>query len=230
MKQLFRHFRHLFYPQLCSGCGSDLVISPQVLCHRCHHQLPFTTFESVPDNPVERVFWGRAPLQSAASLLYFTPDSLVQHLLHRLKYHSDTALGLQLGRLMGYALQASGRFATADLLVPLPLFAAREQQRGYNQSAVLCKGIAEVLQLPVCTGAVVRQRATQSQTRKGRTERWQNVATVFALQNPAALQQKNIILVDDVVTTGATLEACANTLLQAPGLSLSVSTLAYASR
>jgi ComF family protein len=129
--------------------------------------------------------------------------------------------------LMGYALRDSARFSGVEILMPLPLFAAKERQRGFNQATILCRGMAEVLQAPVVPEALTRSRYTESQTRKGRTARWQNVETVFELRRPDLLRQKHILLVDDVITTGATLEACALALLQAEGVQLSVSTLAY---
>ena len=183
----------------------------------------------MPGNPVEKTFWGRLPLQAATAHYYFTKQSLVQHILHQLKYKGNRELGWQLGRIMGIQLLQSGRFQ-ADALVPLPLFPDRERKRGYNQSALLCEGIAEILRIPVWQDAVIRPLYTSTQTRKGRMERWKNMEGKFLLADAQRLRQHKILLVDDVITTGATLEACGAVILQAEGVELSVAALCYAVR
>ena len=158
------------------------------------------------------MFWGRLPLQSAGATYYFTKESLVQHLMHQLKYKGNKELGIQLGMLMGDALKKSGRFP-ADALIPLPLFPAKEKRRGYNQATVLCEGISATMHIPVWDQVVKRPEHTETQTKKGRVERWKNMEGKFIVQDPALLQNKRLLLVDDVVTTGATLEACGTELL-----------------
>jgi ComF family protein len=189
--------------------------------------LPLTNFHFHANNPVEKHFWGRLPVTGATSLCHFTTGSLIQHLLHQLKYKGNKDAGYFLGRMMGKALNESGRFSNIDALVPLPLYTARQRKRGYNQSAVLCNGIAGLMQLPVITDAVIRLAATETQTRKTRIERWRNMEGKFEVIKPAAIAGKHVLLVDDVVTTGATLEACGHALLKAEGVKLSIATLAY---
>ena len=159
---------HLFYPHTCAGCGSDQLDESQRVCFPCETSLPFTQFEAYPDNPVEKIFWGRLPLQAAFSLLYFTQHSRVQKILHEFKYRGDQRLGRWLGRKMGQSLQAASRFFPLAGLIPLPLHKKREQQRGFNQALLLCEGIAEETALPVYTDLVLRTSSTATQTRRSR--------------------------------------------------------------
>ncbi len=227
LKTIWNDFSHLFFPHVCAGCSTDNLGLQSPLCIQCMNQLPLTNFHFHANNPVEKHFWGRIPVTSATSLCHFTTGSLIQHLLHQLKYKGNKETGDFLGRIMGNALNGSERFRHIDALIPLPLFAERLKKRGYNQSAVLCNGIADIMQIPVNTSAVMRLSATETQTRKTRIERWQNMEGKFELINPAAIAGKHVLLVDDVVTTGATLEACGHELLKADGVKLSIATLAY---
>jgi len=220
---------HLFFPHVCEGCGSDKVSKGSFLCLRCLHRLPFTHFEKFPGNPVEKRFYGRLPLLHASAQYYFTKASLVSHLVHQLKYKGNKALGLQLGKGMGDAIRLAGRF-DADLIVPLPLFEKRQRKRGYNQSMLLCEGMSEVLRLPLDELCIARPMHTSTQTNKGRMERWQNMEGRFVLKDPELIAGKHILLVDDVITTGATLEACGAEILKAPGSSLSIACLCQAFR
>lgn len=220
---------HLFFPHVCNGCGNDVLGKDSVLCMRCMEALPETNFESHQDNPVEKLFWGRLPLVSASGQFYFTKESLVQRLMHLFKYKRNRELGLQLGKMMGEQLQRSQRFH-ADALIPLPLFPAKEKRRGYNQAMVLCEGISEAMGIPILDKVVMRPQHTDTQTKKGRIERWTNMEGKFVLNDPGAINGKHILLVDDVVTTGATLEACGAELLKAGDVRLSIVTLCAASR
>jgi ComF family protein len=218
-------------PQTCPGCGDLLPARKHhALCWRCLKSLPLTGFEKHDDNPVARMFYGRMPLQQASALLFFNAGTLTQQLVHQIKYKGHQDLGHYMGSLMAQSLLKTPWASTVDVLVPLPLNAKKLRRRGYNQSLLLAEGIAEVLQKPIENVAVVRTAYTQSQTRKTRLQRWTNVAEVFDLKAPERLQNRHVLLVDDVVTTGATLEACGQTLLQVPGLTLSVHCLAVASR
>jgi ComF family protein len=230
LKKILHSGIHMFYPHTCHGCGSDLLSSKELLCGKCIFNLPNTFFADSENNPVEKIFTGRLITKAAYSHLYFNKGTLVQQLIHQLKYKGNKEIGIYLGRLMGNALLNNKRFGKMDCLVPLPLFAAKEHKRGYNQAAILCNGMAEVLNIPVSTGNVVRRRFTQTQTRKQRTERWENVADSFVINDPAALEGKHLLLVDDVVTTGATLDACGNVMLLVPGTTLSIATLACAGK
>ena len=222
-------FLHLLFPRICDGCGSDILAKESVLCMRCMEAMPETNFELHPDNPVEKKFWGRLSVQQATAQYYFTRESLMQHLMHQFKYKRNKDLGKQLGRMMGESIKKSGRF-TIDALVPLPLFPAKEKRRGYNQATILCEGMAESLQVPVLKDVVIRSQHTDTQTKKGRIERWQNMEGKFILDKPELISNKNVLLVDDVITTGATLEACGAELLKAENVKLSIAALCYAAK
>ena len=220
---------HLAFPHVCEGCGTDTLPQDHYLCVHCLEALPKTAYPLHADNPVEQLFWGRLPVHQAAAHFYFTRESTVQHLVHQFKYFGHKELGLYLGRLMGYELQAAGRFGDIEAIIPLPLHTSRERRRGFNQALVLCRGIAEVLQRPVLEDVVIRTERTESQTKKSRIERWQNMQGKFQLRDANRIKDKHILLIDDVVTTGATLEACGQALLQAPGTRLSIATLCTSS-
>lgn len=227
---LARSLLHLFFPHCCAGCGNDVLDHEQLLCLACISRLPVTNSHLYTGNPVENIFRGRLPLVSATSYCYFTKDSLLQHLLHQFKYKDHKEIGHWFGRRIGESLFASAHSILPNALIPIPLFAARERRRGYNQASIVCEGISEVTGIPVWKDIVVRTSLTETQTRKNRIERWQNIEGRFALQYPAIIRGKHLLLVDDVVTTGATLEACGRTLLAAGNVQLSIATLAVATR
>lgn len=222
-------FLHLLFPHVCTGCGNDILSDESELCMRCMSAMPETNFEIHPNNPVEKLFWGRLQLSGATAQYYFTKESLMQHLMHQFKYKRNKELGLQLGRIMGEQIKRSGRF-DAEALIPLPLFPGKEKRRGYNQATILCKGMAEMMKIPILENVITRPQHTETQTKKGRIERWKNMEGKFILSNPDAIQNKHVLLVDDVVTTGATLEACGNEILNAGNVRLSVATLCVSSR
>ena len=230
LKEIKESLLHVVFPHVCDGCGSDLLNIESNLCIRCLASLPETNFEIHPNNPVEKDFWGRLPIISGSAHLYFTKESLVQHLMHQLKYRGNKELGVQLGRIMGNALKASNRFNDIDALIPLPLFPSKEKKRGYNQAKVLCDGIAEIMNLSVLSNVIIRTQHTETQTKKGRIERWKNIEGKFKLIDSSAIQNKHLLLIDDVVTTGATLEACGNELLSVNDVKLSLATFCIASR
>jgi ComF family protein len=230
LKRFFADAIHLFYPHFCLGCGSDLLNEKDLLCLRCNVTLPHTKFETLAGNPVEKIFWGRFDLKAAHSEFYFSKGQVIQQLIHQLKYKGNREAGLYLGRMMGNHLINSGRFGTIDQLVPLPMFPAKEFRRGYNQATIICNGLSEAMNVPVHLNNVIRRYATETQTKKHRTERWENVAESFMVTDPAALAGKHILLVDDVLTTGATMEACCQAMSTIPEISISLATLAIASK
>jgi ComF family protein len=179
------------------------------------------------NNPVEKKFWGRIAVTSAMSEFYFSKGSIVQNLIHEFKYKGNKIVGHYLGNLIGKSLLNSNRFHI-DGIIPIPLFEKKEKKRGFNQAEILCKGISEIMNVPIIKKNVIRTVPTKTQTRKGRLERWQNVEKTFSVSDTRNLQGKHILLVDDVITTGATLEACASEILKIENVRISIATLAMA--
>lgn len=221
------HLLQLFFPHNCEGCGTDVLNNMHLLCARCLHSLPATGFFDNAHNPIEKLFYGRIPVSQAGAAYYFTKQSLLQHLLIQLKYKHNKEAGYFLGRMMGNFLLQSGRFNDVNAIVPLPLHEKKEFQRGYNQAAILCRGIQETWHKPVLWNAVSRNRFTETQTHKTRSGRWQNMQGVFEVANTETLTAKHILLVDDVITTGATLEACGGAILQIKDTRLSIAAAAF---
>jgi len=220
-------FIHLFFPHVCTGCGSDILDSNHQLCLRCMSELPATNFFSQTGNPVEKKFYGRLPIENAGAGFFFTKDSLIQRLVYELKYKGNKDIGFYLGQLLAKFLSDNIRFDEIDILVPLPLNEKRQKKRGYNQATMLCNGIASVWKRPVMEKAVRRNINTETQTHKGRITRWENMEGVFTVSEPTLIKDKHVLLVDDVITTGASLEACGSEILKVSGTSLSIATLAY---
>jgi ComF family protein len=220
---------HLAFPHRCEGCGTDILSTDHFLCLHCLSSLPDTNFHMYASNPIEKLFWGRLPVTHATAQYYFTKESMMQELMHQFKYRRAKELGAYLGGLMGNALADSNRFSLVDVLVPLPLYKDKERKRGYNQATILCEGIATALGKPVLKDAVLRLSHTESQTTKNRIERWQNMEGRFEVADAKGLEGKHVLLVDDVVTTGATLEACGRAILEVPNVQLSLATLCYSS-
>lgn len=220
---------HLLFPHICAGCGTDNLSNKNILCLHCMASLPETHFEYFPGNPIEKKFNGRIHVHAATAQYFFSRESVLQRLVHKFKYDGNKEIGFQLGRLMGSSLKKSGRFSV-NALIPLPLFAAREKKRGYNQSLILCEGIAEEFQLPILQHIITRPDHTETQTHKGRIERWKNIEGKFSLIDPSSISGKHLLLVDDVVTTGATLESCGAELLKARDINLSIACLCYADK
>ena len=228
-KEIKESLFHLLFPNICPGCGNDMIAGNTALCLKCVSAMPETNFERHPNNPIEKKFWGRIPLVAATAQYYFTRESLLQQLMHQFKYRGNKNLGFQLGKMMGHSVKQSGRFRI-DALIPLPLFESKEKRRGFNQSTILCEGMADELRIPILKNAIIRSTHTDTQTKKSRIDRWLNMEGRFVLNDHSAITGKHLLLVDDVVTTGATLEACGTELLTATDTCLSIATLCYAAR
>ncbi len=222
----FRDFTVIMYPQLCAACGNVLLRQERVLCLRCMTELPRTGFHNDPENPVAQMFWGRVPVEHATAFMYFYGDSRYRQILYELKYRGRYHTGIEMGKMFGQELKSTP-FGKVDLVHPVPLHRRKKRKRGYNQSALLARGISEAMGKPVAENLIRRVVYTGSQTSRSRYERWENVEKIFAAKDPDKLKGKHILLVDDVITTGSTLEACASALLALEGVSVSVAALAY---
>lgn len=223
----YHDFIGLLYPSICITCGNNLFRNEKIICTRCRYKLPITNFHLLKENPVSRALWGRVPLESAAAYLYFKKSGVAQVLMHELKYRGNKEMGIFLGELYGYELNTSRLFETIDCIVPVPLHKKKLKKRGYNQSEMIAIGLSRTFGKAVIAGNLYRKVHSSTQTRKTKYERWLNVDKIFGLRSPSDFENKHILLVDDVITTGATLEACAQVLLKLPKTRISIATIAF---
>jgi competence protein ComFC len=224
----FRDFSRLFFPDNCAACGNILVTNEETICTSCLYHIPKTNYHTRPDNPVSEVFWGRTRIEKATSFFFFHKSTHYQHIIHNLKYRGNKDVGILMGRYFATDLKDNDFHSDIDMIVPVPLHPKKLRLRGYNQSEMIARGIADVWKIELNPQSLKRTTFTETQTRKSRIDRWLNVESVFEVADPETIKGKHILLVDDVLTTGATLEACANALLKVDGVKVSVATLAYA--
>lgn len=225
---LITDFLNLLYPDLCVVCGENLLKNEHHFCLTCLHNIPKTDFHLIADNTIEKRFWGKVPVERCTAFFFFQKGSPFQKLLHHLKYRNNKEIGLVLGKYAAVDLLNSTDFASVDVIVPVPLHPKKFRKRGYNQSEWIGKGLSEILEKPQDTKSLVRVRENTTQTRKSVFERYENTEGIFELTDTEALTGKHVLLVDDVLTTGSTLEACIQTLLKTEGIKVSVFTLAVA--
>ncbi len=225
---LFTSLLQLFFPHICEGCQRHLAHTETILCLRCMRRLPATGYQRYANNQVAQAFWGRVSIRNAMAGYYYTQAAMLQRLIHRFKYHQRKDIALFFGRQLGHMLLESEWLHEVEAIVPVPLNKLKEKRRGYNQAALLATGIAAIVQKPVLERALDREYQAGSQTRRGRSSRWENVAGAFTVKDTACLQNRHILLIDDVITTGATTEACSQALLAA-GATVSICSLAFTS-
>lgn len=230
MKRWWYDFIGLLFPRICACCEHNLWTGETIICTSCLFKLPRTQYHREVDNPVEQIFWGRVQVQHAASFLFFNKGNRVQQLIHQLKYNGRKDIGIHLGKLYGTELMSEPRWKQASGIIPVPLHPRKKAKRGFNQSEEISRGISEVLDIPVITNHLIRRSATTTQTRKNRFQRWKNVEHIFAIRHPEKLENKTVILVDDIITTGATIEACMQTLHRVKGIKVLVLTLGFTAR
>lgn len=221
-------FFNLFLPRVCLVCGKPISTSEKYICISCDYEMPRTNFYKFKDNPVSQVFWGRVMVESATSLFFYNKDSNYSKLLYDLKYSGMKDLARFLGIRLGREIECSDLFKDVDVIMPVPLHSRKKRIRGYNQSEWIVKGITEVFPRTVDTTSLNRTSFTSTQTKKSKEDRWKNVEGKFAVLDKESLKNKHILLVDDVLTTGSTIEACAYVLLAVEGVKVSVATLAKA--
>ncbi|TFG40561.1 MAG: ComF family protein [Bacteroidia bacterium] len=225
---LWDDFISLLFPRLCYACGNHLLRNETLICTECYVIIPRTNYHKEETNPVAQLFWGRCQIEKAAAFSFYNKGSRIQNLIHSLKYKGIKEIGFELGRIYALSLKSSGFITDIDLIIPVPLHPVKKRIRGFNQSDLISTGIAEVTGLPVDTGSLTRSAMSASQTRRSRYDRWTNVEGIFHVTEPARITGQHILLVDDVVTTGSTIESCANELLKVKGVRVSVLAIAFA--
>jgi len=219
-------FIGLFYPRCCMECGRHLFRESKPLCHVCLAELPLCGFSARAGNRVEELFYGRVRLEAATSYLYFKKYGIVQRLSHQLKYKGRQDIGRWAGEVLGEEMLRSERFLSIDLVMPVPLHSKKLRKRGYNQVTRFGQGLADQLNVPFKEDILTRCYAGRSLTAKNRIERNETMKDAFSLACPGRIRDKHILLVDDIITSGATLEACARMVLNVPGTRVSLATMA----
>ena len=218
----------LISPRLCVVCGNRLAVTEETLCSKCYLHLPRTDFgHDLYENVMAKLFWGQMAIEKATALFYYEPHAETAQILYEMKYKNHPEIGVVMGRMMAKELMRSGLFEGIDAIVPVPLARKRERQRGYNQSLELARGVSEVTGLPIANKVVRRTKFVGSQTQRGRWERNENVEDVFELVDSDSISWKHLLLIDDVVTTGATIIACAQEMRKASNVKFSVLALGY---
>ena len=223
---LLSDFIALIFPKICAACGNSLWKHEEIICTFCDFHLPKTDFHLEQDNPVSRTFWGRAGIESATAYCWFNKGNKVQRLVHLLKYKGRKDIGIFFGERLGRLLKNAPCFNTVEMIIPVPLHKKKLMKRGYNQSEQFAIGIGKAMDIPVNPYILSRRRSTETQTRKSRFHRWQNVSDMFALEDEFQLEGRHILLVDDVITTGATMESCLQALSSVPGIKISIAAIA----
>ena len=208
---IFSDFLNLIYPNCCIACDEKLISGEKRICTGCLADMPKTRFDDFTDNEVARLFWGKVKVEAAIGLFHFFKGSKYRSMMHKLKYKGEKEIGIDLGRMIGFEMKDSV-FENVDMIVPVPLHSKRLRMRGYNQSEFIANGIGQILEKPVYPNLLKRNVYNISQTGKGRTDRWQNVKGIFELTDADFISGKNVLIVDDIITTGSTLEACILTM------------------
>ena len=227
IKGVFNDLTDLFYPRLCPGCENVLRRNEKILCLNCMFNMPKTDHFEERENPLEKVFWGRLPLNWAAALYNFRKKGIVQNLVHNIKYRGQKEAAEFAGKQFAQELTNS-ELDKPGIIIPVPLHKRKLKQRGFNQSYHFGLGISKELQIPINDDILVRKIHTGTQTRKNRFERWKNVGHIFALQKSRLIENRHVLLIDDIVTSGATIEASGLKILEADGVSLSVGVIGQA--
>jgi ComF family protein len=222
-----KDFVHLLFPEYCPGCSGHLGKHEKLICTSCLLKLPKANIARMKDNPVEKLFWGRIEIERAAAFLQFSKGGMTQRLLHDLKYRGNQDLGEKLGRLMADDLMESGWSDDVDEIIPVPLHPRKMKLRGFNQAKCIADGMSEIWKKPVSTGNLIRKIHNPTQTKKSRFARWQNTSNIFGVKDSGEFEGKHLVLVDDVVTTGSTIEACAMQLNKIDGVKVSVASVAF---
>ncbi len=225
LKELLNEFSHLFFPDSCAVCGEKLLASEEGVCLKCIYKLPRTHNFKQPDNAAEMLMAGRIPFERIASFCAYAKQGAMAKLIHQLKYNNQKEIGVLLGRIYGKDLVGSDFISGINAIIPVPLHPKKQKQRGYNQAEMIAHGLSQATSIPVITGNLIRIVHNPTQTKRTKTQRWENVKNIFDVVNPSALTNRHLLLVDDVITTGSTIEACGVALQKCNPIKISVVTL-----
>ncbi|MDF0707148.1 ComF family protein [Flagellimonas okinawensis] len=226
MAKIINEINNILLPRVCFGCNAQLFSGEHTLCAVCRHDVPLTDHNYLEENAVDRIFYGRIPIKKAASFVYFTKNGIVKNLLHWLKYKNQEQIGQFFGNWYGSLLKENGQLKNIDAVIPVPLHPKKLKTRGYNQVAEFAKTIAENLGANYCDDWLIKTKNIKTQTKKGRQSRWESSKDAFELNTSLDNKFKRILLVDDVITTGATIESCAQTILRATEIEIFVLSMA----
>lgn len=227
-KKVIDSLINLLFPNVCAACGTLLLKGEKTVCTTCRYLLPRTKYELYQDNPLMLNFLGQMPFNAVTAEFFFSKTGHVQALIHGLKYHGAKGNGVFLGQEIGKSIKDAPAFQKIDFIIPIPLHPKKEKIRGYNQSMVIAQGIGEETGIPIAHNYLIRKAFTATQTKKSREERWENVKDIFDVINVEKLEGKHVLLVDDVITTGATLMAAGKALYKVKNIKVSVATAACA--
>ena len=225
--ELLKDVLYLFYPITCCNCDSYLKRNESLICVQCRHDLPLAHYTKHKDNPLETMFFGRIPITAGTSLFLFEQNGMAQTLIHKLKYQGKEKIGTFVGYLLGEELKKNKTYQNLDYIIPVPLHLKKQKQRGYNQLSKFGESLSETLRIPFKENILIKSSSSETQTKKNKFDRWKNATESFQLIATHFLENKHILLIDDVVTTGATLEACANELLKTKNIKISIATIAH---
>lgn len=226
MAKILNDINNILLPLVCFGCNAQLSRGESILCTVCRHELPLTDYNYGDENPVDLIFYGRIPIKKAASFVFFTKNGVVKNLLHHLKYKNQEQIGAFFGDWCGSFLENKEMLQNVDVVIPVPLHPKKIKKRGYNQVALFAKNIAASIKADYRDDVLIKSINTKTQTKKDRQLRWENTKEVFQLNTSSKLNFNHVLLVDDVITTGATIEACAKKLHQIENIDISVLSIA----
>lgn len=222
-----RNLLNVLFPVFCNGCSNLLLKNEDVICTKCLHNLPLTHHDKIKETEIDKAFYGLVPFEFGASFIYFTKKGISQNLIHNLKYKNRQEIGTYLGNLYANELKKSEIFKEIDFIIPVPLHKKRFQERGYNQVTTFCKAIEKNLTIPMLDDVLVKTKNLKSVTDKSKESRLENNKNVFSIENQDKIEGKHVLIVDDVFTTGATIEACAKEILKIKNTKISILTIAY---
>lgn len=225
--QFIKDIYYLFYPNFCATCQKQLLYNEKIICTLCRHDLPIICYNSFEKNKITAIFYGKVIIENAISFLAYTPQGKAQQLIHLLKYKGREDIGTFLGQWFGHLLKTEQLFTSVDMIIPVPLHRQKLKQRGYNQLSAFGNSLSKELHIPFLEHYLVKIATSSTQTLKDRFDRFHTIQTKFQLIDHTPLRHKHILLIDDVITTGATLIACTEVLKQVEGIQISIATMAY---